>query len=192
MNVNDFKACLFNITKTFFNDAVVRWGEQNSTGSDAPFVRLRLENVKKEQFPNQKYDDGFLKRFIPCTGIFVVELFTHGKKTDINGFTYYENTALNDMEEFCSFISSPLGIMLSSTNNISILTEGDVRDTSAVKDSDYEYRALQNFIVNFTLTSFGYSGLNEDSRETNPSGGGNSEIVNQEYYIEKIEMEEFK
>ena len=187
MDLTNLRKLLYTITKRYFVNSEVRWGEQNSGAShDLPFIRLKLENVKREQFPHEAVSDGFITRHIPSTVIFSVELFTHGQEVDTGSGKYYINTATNDLEEFVNYLDSHYVNWICLENNIAIVQAGDVMETTAAMDANYEYRALQRFEIFFTQVSGGYTGVTEST-----ASGGNSELfdLNDSYFTE-IEINE--
>ena len=97
-----------------------------------------------------------------------------GDKSD----SYFVNTAVDDMVDFVNYMTSFHADDVYDLLNISVRPEGDVLDTSAVLDSDYEYRAMQEFIISFVQETDGYAGIAKSNWKPTPSGGGTAELAN--------------
>ncbi len=157
------------------------WGEQNRTRPTSPFIRLKLGSLKRPQHFIRQVGKNVSQGYIPSTTMLSVELFTHGrKKTDEDGDAYYVNTAVDDMADFVNYMVSPRADDVYEQLNISVRPEGDIIDTSAVLDSDYEFRAMQEFVVDFVQETGGYAGIGRDSWEPTPSGGGTAALANEQ------------
>lgn len=194
MTVEELRDSLFDIISGYFTEACILWGEHNNVNPTEPFVRLKLGSIKRPQHFIQLYSDEQHDSHIPSTCMLEVELFTNGRKrNDEDGDSYYVNTALDDMADFVNYMVSPYADELYSEHNISIRPEGDIRDTSAVLDSDYQYRAMQEFVVDFMQVSKGYAGISRGSWEPTPSGGGTQELSDMPINnIEQVEFQESK
>ena len=181
MTVNELKNALFDIIQGYFAGADVAWSEQNSVKSLNPFIRLKLGSIKRPiHFINETQNNA-PSGYIASTTMLTVDLFTHGKKVTFeDGYTIYENTAMEDMADFMNYLMSPYVDDLCESLNISIQPEGDIKDTSAVVDNDYSYRAMQEFVVGFVQETRGYAGISRDNWKPTPSGGGTEELANKE------------
>lgn len=194
MTVEELRNHLYEIISGYFSEANVIWGEQNSVNPKSPFVRLKLSSIRRPQHFIMLNGDNNFDNHIPSTAMLEVELFTNGRVLeDENGDTYAVNTALDDMADFVNYMVSYLADDLYYELNISIRPEGDILDTSAVLDSDYQYRALQEFVVDFTQTTKGYAGIFKEDYEPSSSGGGTEELADMPvYYIEHVDVQESK
>lgn len=192
MTVDKLKDSLYEIIQGYFTGAEVAWSEQNAVKSTNPLIRLKLGSVKRASYFINQVDNDVPCGYIPSTTILTVDLFTHGEEiVDEEGFAIYVNTAISDMEDFINYLQSPHIDDMCERLNISIRTEGDAKDTSAVLDNDYSYRAMQEFVVNFVQETRGYAGISRDNWKPTSSGGGTVELANKELtYIEKVNIEE--
>lgn len=178
MTVEELRDHLYDIVQGYFAGATVMWGEQNSARPTSPFIRLKLESLKRPQHFITQTDKSDSRSYIPSTTTLSVELFTHGRKiADENGDFYFVNTAVDDMADFANYMVSPYADDVYEKLEISVRPEGNILDTSAVLDSDYEYRAMQEFVVDFIQESQGFAGIANDSWKPTPSGGGTSTLA---------------
>lgn len=188
MTVNELKDALYEIIQGYFAGADVAWSEQNSVKSLNPFIRLKLGSIKRPIHFINETQNNVPSGYIASTTMLTVDLFTHGKKVTFeDGYSIYENTAIDDMADFLNYLMSPYVDDLCEELNISIRPEGDIKDTSAVVDNDYSYRAMQEFVVGFVQETRGYAGISRENWKPTPSGGGTEELANKELTtIEKV------
>lgn len=180
MTLEELRDHLYEIIQRYFTGATVMWGEQNNTRPTSPFIRLKLGSLKRPQHFINQTDKNASRSYIPSTTILSVELFTHGRKmADEDGDFYFVNTAVDDMADFVNYMVSPHADDVYEGLDISVRPEGNIIDTSAVLDSDYEYRAMQEFVVDFLQESRGYAGIERDNWEPTPSGGGTAALANE-------------
>lgn len=191
MTFDELKDVLFDIIQGYFAGADVAWAEQNAVKSTNPLIRLKLGSIKRPSHFIYETQNNAPLGYIASTTMLTVDLFTHGKKiTDEDGFSVYANTAMNDMADFMNYIMSPYVDDLCESMNISIRPEGDIKDTSAVLDNDYSYRAMAEFVVGFVQETRGYAGISRVNWEPTPSGGGSKDLANKEMVtIEKVIIE---
>lgn len=183
MTVEMLRDILFEMIQGYFAGATVKWGEHNSTKPSSPFIRLKLGSLRRPQHFINQSDKNASRSYIPSTTLLTVELFTHGRKVpDEEGDFYYVNTSMDDMADFVNYMVSPEADDVYMRNDISVRPEGDIKNTTAVLDSDYEYRAMQEFIVDFIQESNGYAGIMRDNWEPTPSGGGTEELASKPIY----------
>lgn len=191
MTVNELKEALHEIIQGYFVGADVAWADQNAVKSSNPLIRLKLGSIKRPTYFINGDVNNAPCGYICSTTRLTVDLFTHGEEiVDEEGYAIYVNTALDDMADFLNYLQSPLVDDMCETLNISILPEGDIKDTSAVLDNDYSYRAMQEFVVSFVQETRGYSGIKRANWKPTPSGGGTDELANKDLtYIEKVDIE---
>lgn len=181
MKISELKAAIFTIVSKYFAGATVVWENTEKTKPPDSLVTLRLGAVGNTQhYIEQTSDDGDVYDVIPSSVPLTVQLFTHGKKIVTDGGVYYENTAMDDMMDFVKYMTSRYVIQLSDSYDISITTEGPVKDATGVLDPNYEYRAFQEFTVAFKQEAYGYAGISDDDWEQTSSGGGTAELAEQE------------
>ena len=179
MTVEELRDNLFEIIQGYFAGATVRWGEQNSARPTTPFIRLKLNSLRRPQHSIRQVENDVPRGYFESTITLTVELFTHGRQiVDEDGDSYFVNTAVDDMVDFVNYMTSFHADDVYDLLDISVRPEGDVLDTSAVLDSDYEYRAMQEFIVSFIQETDGYAGIAKNNWKPTPSGGGTAELAN--------------
>lgn len=188
MTVNELKNALYDIISGYFAGADVAWSEQNAVKSQNPFIRLKLGSVTRTLHFITETDNDDPTGYIPSTTILTVDLFTHGERVvDEDGYSFFVNTAVDDMNDFLNYLSSPHVDDMCNGLNIAIRPEGNVKDTSAVLDNDYSFRAMQEFVVSFVQKTKGYAGISRENWKPTPSGGGTAELANKEMTtIEKV------
>lgn len=181
MTISELKNALYDIIQGYFAGAEVAWTEQNSVKSQNPFIRLKLGSATRPiHFINETHNNA-PTGYIASTTMLTVDLFTHGRKvTYEDGFIAYENSAVDDMTDFMNYLMSPYVDGICENLNISIRPEGNIKDTSAVVDNDYSYRAMMEFVVGFVQETKGYAGISRANWKPTPSGGGTEELANKE------------
>ena len=191
MKVRELKNILYDIVQGYFDRAEVAWSEQNGVKSTSPFIRLKLGSIKRASYFINQVDNNAPCGYICSTTMLTVDLFTHGEEiVDEEGYAIYENSALDDMADFLNYLQSPYIDEKCETLNISIRPEGDIKDTSAVLDNDYSYRAMQEFVVSFVQETRGYAGISRENWEPTPSGGGTQILANMELAdIQEVNIE---
>ena len=96
-----------------------------------------------------------------------------------SGYTpIVENTAEDDLLGFVSFLNSEYAVNWCHARDIAILVPNTVTDlTDIINDTNYQYRAMVEVTVNFTMAAIGYTGTLEPesvkhpASETNPEPG---------------------
>lgn len=181
MTVEELRNVLWVIISEYFKGAIVRWSEAKGVKSMQPLVTLKLNNFVPTQHYITDEENGEYIAVKPFYAYLDVQLFTHGRKqTDNDGNIYYVNTAASDMVAFSHYMQSDFATELFDKYNISVRTEGSVNDISAVVDTAYEYRAMQQFVVNFLSESRGKAGIAPiGGAEFTPtaSGGGTPQLA---------------
>lgn len=167
MRLRDAKDLFWGLTKEFYDTASVIWGRQSRIAKPTvPLVSITTKNVKRQSFPHVSVVDGVLVSSFQVQMSLTVDLFTHGKEIkDGETILAYEDTALNDMMNYASFLGSHYVLNWCHNNNITILVEGDAQDmTRLVNDDNYEYRSQLNISLYYTEYAVGETNsLLEDS-----------------------------
>ena len=191
MTVSELKDALYDIIQGYFAGADVAWSEQNSVKSYNPFIRLKLGSTTRPIHFIKEMQNNAPTGYIAGTTMLTVDLFTHGRRVVYDeGDSAYENTAVDDMADFVNYLMSPYVDDICEGLNISIRPEGNIKDTSAVVDNDYSYRATTEFVVGFVQETKGYTGISRENWKPTPSGGGTEELANKELAtIEKVVLE---
>jgi hypothetical protein len=152
--------------------------------------------------------NGIVFSAYPSDTTLTVDLYTKGKLTEAG---YYENTAENDLLDFVNFLDSVSTIEWSNKNDITIQLMSGVQDLSEIiNDSQWQYRAMCEFSVDFTQWTADYYGIlsedsivfsnsgiptdvNRENRQQTASGGGEQELAEETTgAFEEIAPEEIK
>lgn len=175
------------LVRRYFAGATVRWCETNRVKPPYPFVALKLTDVSHFLHADEYGEDETARRYY-CTGHIVLNLYTGGRKpTAKPGMASPppRNTAVSDLQGFLRYLSSDAGQEFLEEHDICLQEEGSTLDASALlNESKYEYRAMQEFSLNFTEDVFGHSGVTPPGKQTEnntvptPSGGGTDEQAN--------------
>ncbi len=184
MKVSDLKTFVYNLVKEYFAGATVVWGGiPTAVKPNLPFVVLQTGDIMRSR-------DGILIDLVKYTESRMtvdVNLYTKGKKVELIGGAYYENTATMDLNDFINFLLSPYAQDKFRANNVGLDLEGGVRDLSQILDEEYEFRAMQELVLTFIDDSAGYAGISAKNWQQNSSGGGSQALAeNLEYNIEQV------
>lgn len=99
--------------------------------------------------------------FYPATMPVQIDLFTNGRQMDMGpGMTpAVENTAEDDMLAFVNYLNSPYVVNRCHELDIAIIVPRTVQDlTGLINDTNYQFRAMAEITVYFTMESAGYTG----------------------------------
>lgn len=193
MRINELRSHVYDIIAEYFAGAAVIWAENKYVKPNLPFITLKMDNLSYAQHYITESDTDVSTNCKPSKIRLEVQLFTQGQEVeDEDGDTYYENTAINDMADFLSYIDSDYVLNICDGLDISITTEGDIQDVSALlNDTQYEFRAMQEFFVTFLQTSQGFAGIGREHWEQTASGGGTERLASmQTGTIERVEIKE--
>ena len=166
MTIEDLRDVLCDIVEAHFTNAHVTWGRTNKTMPKVPLVCLDFGIQRRSYQPVgiESDEDEETHKLIESTYTLtsiplIVELFTHGKLCEVDGKTqgtkhkYYKNTALDDINSFVDYMESEEDIDACTEHGIVAINGGQITDTSAVHDNDYEYRARVEFEISFVNTA---------------------------------------
>lgn len=163
MNIAEVKEAIRQLTTLYFSGAKVVYTKQSFTSKPAkPLVTLTTGTVSRPRNPPFKIIDGRPVSFYPATMSVQIDLFTHGRKRAAKpGQTpIMENTAEDDMLAFSDFLNSDFVIQWCHERDLSIIVPNTVEDlTGLINDTNYEYRAMMEVQVSFTMTAIGYTGV---------------------------------
>lgn len=221
MKVYELKEAVRELTMLYFTGATVTYAKQSFVAKPVkPLVTLSTGAVSRSMNPPTQILDGRPVAFYPATIPIQVDLFTHGLQKEVAlGFTpIVENTAEDDMLGFADFLNSDFAVQWCHERDIAVVVPNTVEDlTGLINDTNYEFRAMLELVVYFTMTAIGYTGtlapesikVQEDpgGEETpggpetgesvtlepvitvSPSGGGNEELAEQEDgYFSNVEI----
>lgn len=183
MKVSEAKDLLLALVSGYFSGAEVTFTRQSRVAKpEIPLVTLTPGIVKRPQSPVYKVVDGILVAHYESRMSVQVDLFTHGDPViddDTDMVVAYSDSAVDDMLAFVSFLNSPHTIEWCHTNDVSVLTDGDVQDlTGLVNDNNYEYRARLSILFYFTQMAVGHAAVLQESsiRYAVPDGEGGGEV----------------
>ncbi len=209
MRVSDLKETIRQLTELYFTGATVQFAKRSFAAKpNKPLVILSPGSVQRPLNPPTKMIDGRPVCFYPAIMPIQIDLFTHGKVTEVApGFTpVAENTAEDDMIGFTSFLNSAYAVQWCSKRDIAVIVPNVVQDlTGLINDTNYEFRAMIELTVSFTMAAIGYTGTLEPESVKrpgggcgvtidpiighNPSGGGNEDFADEENgYFTNVEI----
>lgn len=162
MTLAELKKLLVQLTQTYFAGATVTYAKQSFVAKPgSPLVTLTTGSVNRSRNPPVKIIEGTPVAFYPASVPVQIDLFTHGRQEEVApGFTpIAENTAEDDMLAFESFLNSPFVTQWCHQHDIAIVVPTAVQDlTGLVHDTNYEFRAMLEIAVYFTMTAIGITG----------------------------------
>lgn len=175
MNIGEVKQYLYNLVAMYHPGATIAWTKTGGVKPKEPFISLAYSNLERSQFPNMN-DEG--DNYYNYSMIFEINLYTKGKAVSAENDTYYENTAVEDLDEFIRFLDSPKVSDITSGDNVTIVFNPPVRDVSElIGDTKFNYRSMAEFTVSFTDKASGEYGVRNKTVVPNPSGGGTQEYA---------------
>ena len=162
MTLSDLKEELRRLTKLYFTGAEVSFSKQSFTAKPTtPFISLTMGPINRPINPPIIIINGRPVAVYPASTAIQIDLFTNGKQTEIaEGFTpLIENTAAEDLLDFASFLNSEYVVQWCHQRDLAILVPNTVQDlTGLVNDTNFEFRAMMEVTVYFTMTAIGYTG----------------------------------
>lgn len=175
MNIGEVKQYLYDLVAMYHPGATIAWTKTGGVKPKAPFISLAYSNLDRSQFPVTN-DEG--ENYYNYSMTFEINLYTKGKPVKAGTETYYENTAVEDLDEFIRFLDSPKISDITSGNNVTIVFNPPVRDVSElIGDTKFNYRSMAEFTVSFTDLASGEYGIHNKTNVPNPSGGGTQEYA---------------
>lgn len=162
MTVGELRKVLYDVVKQYFVGAAVKWTNENSTKPAGPLVTLQLGNVRRELFSIVENRQGHPVKLYHSHAMLDINLYTPGGmgKAVPGMRPRVENTAVNDMQDFMSYMDSDYAMALLDAADVTVLPEGPTMDVSELIDStQYEYRAMQQFTVEFIQNAAGVAGI---------------------------------
>lgn len=189
MNIGEVKQFLYDLVAMYHPGATIAWTKTGGVKPKAPFISLAYSNLERSQFPVTN-DEG--DNYYNYSMIFEINLYTKGKEVKVGDEKYFENTAVEDLDEFVRFLDSPKITDITSGSNVTIIFNPPVRDVSKlIGDTKFNYRSMAEFTVSFTDKASGEYGVQNKTVVPNPSGGGTQEYAGAEINpIESVSIEE--
>lgn len=171
MDVNALKKLLFSTCNTFFNGTNIIWIGEVSEMPPLPLITLRTNTLNKATFPFDTgfNEDGQFVEYYNADIMFEVKAYSKGYVGSVEEGVIQsaENTAMNDMQQFADYMASFGIIEQLGNDNVSMIQEGPVRDTTVVKSgSRSEYSAMVEYKVHFILESSGRYSASQIDKNT--------------------------
>jgi len=190
LTIGEAKQFLYDLVSMYHPKALIVWTKTKGVTPRPPYITLSHGSVERNRFPIVD-DEG--EKWYSYSFVLEMNLYTVGKPVKVEGAgTVYENTAVEDLEEFVRFVDSDGISDLTQEKNITIMQNAPIRDLSElIGDTKFNYRSMTEFMVTFTDKVSGEYGVQNKTNTPNPSGGGTTEFSQAETYgIEKIVIKE--
>lgn len=192
MNLGEVKQLLYETVVRYHSGAMVVWEKTKGVTPKPPYITLGYSNLNRSLFPLS--DDEGTHKYYNYSFTFEINLYTVGKpvKDDSEKVLYYENTAVEDLEEFVRFLDSEEMTDELAEKNVTIVVNPPVRDLSElIGDTKFNYRSMAEFTVTFVGLADGMYGVFGSKSVPNPSGGGLHEFAEAEIsVIEEVIIQE--
>lgn len=192
MTLGEVKQLLYEVVVMYHPEALVVWEKTKGVTPKPPYITLGYSNLNRSIFPLS--DDEGEHRYYNYSFTFEINLYTVGKeiKADGVGTGAYENTAVEDLEEFVRFLDSEEMTDSLAGKDVTIIMNPPIRDLSElIGDTKFNYRAMCEFTVTFVGSANGRYGVSGSKEIPNPSGGGLKEFTEAEdFVIEEISIQE--
>lgn len=214
MTYNDARSIIYDATVSYFANATVTMANTKQVKKTKPMVTMKFGPLQSNTFPNEVEYEGEPCDYYPSSAKLEVQLFTNGRQLSNGGM---ENTAVGDLTDYVNYMTSKMMVVEFGKHDLTVMKAGAVQDVSAIiNDTSYEYRAMVEFDVNFTMAVVGYGGILDESSvkmdEPDPehpgevlpphidpvwtetdSGGRTAEIAEKEIgYFTQVKIEEMK
>lgn len=174
------------VTQTYFAGGTVLFAHQSRVQKkELPLIIITPGPAHRPLHPAETQIDGETVQSYPSRISYTVDLFTHGSPVVVTAedaeatgipegtVTGYENTAMNDMLSYMSFLNSQYVIDWCSVNDAAILADDDPQDlTAAINDTNYEFRSRLTVQFYFTQEAIGYAGTLRETSIKYPDGTG--------------------
>lgn len=190
MTLGKVKQLLFETVSSYHPGAMVVWEKTKGVTPKPPYITLGYGNLDRSLFTLN--DDEGEHHYYNYSFRFEINLYTVGKKVEVDGATYYENTAVEDLEEFVRYLDSENVTNQLADKNVAIVLNPPIRDLSElIGDVKFNYRSMAEFTVTFIGTADGSYGVYGTKNIPNPSGGGLEKFAEGETFpIENVEIQE--
>ncbi len=163
MNTREARELVYELMALFFSGAdVLNSKQSHAVKSESPLITLTAIAIKRPQNPPTVIIGGVPVSYHPTTLMLQADLYTKGAPVEIApGYTVpMENTALNDLVEFCNFVNSEYVANWSQGHDVALAVNGQVMDTtSLINGAGYEFRATVELTLGFTEQAVGYTGI---------------------------------
>lgn len=134
-----------------FPDDSVLWAEQYTLKHPLPQITLKLKDMTTPRHPVNIIKDGIVHSYYECTKILEINKYANSVTGNAGEISTLANPAVDDLSLFLLFLQSELWIQRAYAMNLCIEGMGPVQDLSELDRTHYKYRAMQEYIVRFTL-----------------------------------------
>lgn len=191
MRIKEAKDRMLELVASYFGEGHVFMAGAKMARKVEPYLTVQLTGYNRGNtsiFITDK-DDEYTRSHTRINASFHVNLYTKGRNlANSSEYQEYENTALEDMEDFAHYVDSEYGIDFQAKHFMTVRLDGDVEDTSAlVNESTYQFRSTAVFDVEFWDEAHGYYGQNS-VEIPNDSHGGKTSMVTPPFVIEEAEI----
>ncbi|MGL5433806.1 MAG: phage neck terminator protein [Lachnospiraceae bacterium] len=212
MRLEDLKEYTYTLVHSYFQHAIITWAEEISTKKKPPQITLELNNLTRSTHPiDEQYSEDEVIRYYPSTIMLTMNTYIIGAGDTLESPS---NTAVADLNEFWNYIDSPEMVDVLCQAGLSFSVSMPIQGVpKLLGTSDYEYRAMATFQIDFTQAICGMYSLGHPSsvpvfdteteawvdpvpvpqEEWKPTatGGGSYDLANApQLMFEMIELEE--
>lgn len=192
MTVKEMKEYARRIVAAYFGDSHVFFADQKKSKGPTPYLTVKILGNSKNRSKITKYDsqEECFKDYWQVNSRMEVNLYSLGENVAPKGREpVYENTTIEDLSEFVKYLESDAISDSMVLNDVVIALDGEIRDVSfLLRESEYRYRAMAEFKISFTDSSYGAYGQNDIPKLPNASGGGSEDMVQDTETIESINI----
>lgn len=190
MILSEVKHLLYEVVARYHPKAMVVWEKTKGVTPKPPYITLGYSNLNRSAFPLS--DDGGEHRYYNYEFTFEINLYTVGKEVRAGNASYFENAAVEDLEEFVRFLDSEGITEELAQKNVTIVCNPPIRDLSELMgNTKFNYRSMCEFTVSYVGMADGEYGVSGTELVPNSSGGGLQEFAEAEISaIETVRIQE--
>lgn len=192
MNLGEVKQLIYEKVVQYHPGALVVWQKTKGVTPMPPYITLGYSNLERSLFPLS--DDENEHRYYNYTFTLEINLYTVGKERKVNGAgtVFYENTAVENLEEFVRFLDSEAITDELAMKEVTVVLTPPIRDLSElIGDTKFNYRSMAEFTVAYVGLADGGYGVRGSGTVPNSSGGGLKEFAETEISaIKEIKIKE--
>lgn len=190
MNTSETKKYMRDLVAVYYGDGHVFLAGQKAPRPVTPYITVKYGKSNRKRSRITLYDekDQCQKNYWQRRIEMEINLYTQGKNVAPEGYDeQYENTAVDDLEDFVNFLYSDEIIDRTTKQNVVVSHSSEVTDLSSLQnESTYRYRAIVRLTVDFTDCTYGDYGQNAMKVIPNSSNGGTADMVAAPSFIEQI------
>lgn len=190
MTLPEIKQLLYEVVARYHPGAMVVWEKTKGVTPAPPYITLGYRNLNRSAFPLS--DDEREHKYYNYDIVFEINLYTVGKEVKAGSARYFENTAVEDLEEFVRFLDSERITEELAQKSVTIICNPPIRDLSElIGDTKFNYRSMCEFTISYVGIADGQYGVSGNKLVPNASGGGTKEMVDAvTETIEEVEIKE--